>query len=102
MAHVFQNLVTFAIVAIFVIRVLPSMKNPCYFCDFFGNFGVPFGFFSKVVNVVISVILEIFARSVLASKKNPCYFCDICGHFGASLRFFFSNVDFCDICKGCF
>ena len=75
----FQNLVTFAIVAIFVICVLASMKNPCYFCDICGHFGVPFGFFfSKVVNLDISVILEMFVRGASASEKNPCYFCDFC------------------------
>ena len=86
MAHVFQNLVTFAIVAIFVvICVLASMKNPCYVCDFCGHFGVPFGFFfSKVVNLVISVILEIFVRGVLASR--PCYLCDFCGQYLRTFR----------------
>ena len=49
----FQNPVTFAIVAIFVIRVLASMKNPFYFCVICGHFAVPFGFFfSKVANLV--------------------------------------------------
>ena len=70
MAHVFQNLVTFAIVAIFVICVLASMKTPCYFCDFCDickHFGVPFGFFfSKVVNLVISDILAIFVKGVFS------------------------------------
>ena len=74
--------------------VLASMKNSCYFCEFCGHFGVPFGFFfSKVVNLVISVILEIFVRGTFTSEKNPCYFCDfcdICGHFKALLTFFFS------------
>ena len=65
MAHVFQNFVAFTLVAIFVICVLASIKNPCYFCDFCdicGHFGVPFGFFfSKVVNLVKFVILAFFA-----------------------------------------
>ena len=44
-ARVFQNLVTFAVVAILVICVLPGMKKPCYFCDFCDiceHFRVPF------------------------------------------------------------
>ena len=88
-----QNLVTFAIVVIFVICVLASMKNPCYFCGICGHFEVPSGFFfSKVANLVDLLFLE--CKRCLASKKNPCYFCDICGYFEASLGFCFSKVKF--------
>ena len=72
----FQNLVTFAIAAIFVICVLASMKNPCYFCGICGHFGVLFGFFfSKVMNLVKFVTLSLFATFVRGVLRT------VSGHF---------------------
>ena len=88
MARVFQNLVTFAVVAIVVICVLPGMKNPCYFCDFCDiceHFRVPF----SPVPELSFLPVPYRAEPGRAKKKSPGQLACACSerrHFFPRIR----------------